>query len=57
MGQGAAQASPQMPWGIWSKILQYSNFLAIHSNFRNDSWFFFKLIFKYFHKILRQLGL
>ena len=31
-GLGAPQGS-QKPWGIWSKILQSSNFQALYSNF------------------------
>ena len=40
-GSGAAQG-PQKLWGIWSKILQSSNFQALHSNFRKV--LFLKLI-------------
>ena len=35
---GAAQG-PQKPWGIWCKILQSSNFQALHSNFRKADCF------------------
>ena len=44
-----ALSDPQKPRGIWSKILQSSNFKALHSNFRKVP--FFKI------QILHQLGL
>ena len=44
-----ALSDPQKPRGIWSKILQSSNFKALHSNFRKV--LFFKI------QILHQLGL
>ena len=43
-----ALSDPQKPRGIWSKILQSSNFKALHSNFRKV--LFFKI------QILHQLG-
>ena len=44
-----ALSDPQKSRGIWSKILQSSNFKALHSNFRKV--LFFKIL------ILHQLGL